>query len=73
LPVAGLDDRDARRLLLDNVYGPIDPAVCDQIIAESHGNPLALLELRAPANGGLAAATGCSMPAGLPGASRRAS
>lgn len=45
LPVEGLNDRDARALLLDNVYGPIDPAVCDQIIAESHGNPLALLEL----------------------------
>ena len=45
LPVEGLDDRDARALLLDNVYGPLDPAVCDQIIAESHGNPLALLEL----------------------------
>jgi DNA-binding CsgD family transcriptional regulator len=45
LPVRGLDDRDARALLLDNLYGPIDAAVCDQIVAESHGNPLALLEL----------------------------
>jgi DNA-binding CsgD family transcriptional regulator len=27
------------------VYGPLDAAVCDQIVAESHGNPLALLEL----------------------------
>src|SRR4029453_11555078 len=35
----------ARALLLDNVYGPLDAAVCDQIITESHGNPLALLEL----------------------------
>ena len=25
--------------------GPLDAAVCDQIVAESHGNPLALLEL----------------------------
>jgi DNA-binding CsgD family transcriptional regulator len=32
-------------LLLDHVRGPIDAAVCDQIVAESHGNPLALLEL----------------------------
>jgi hypothetical protein len=32
-------------LLLDNVHGPLDAAVCDQIITESHGNPLALLEL----------------------------
>ena len=27
------------------MYGPLDAAVCDQIITESHGNPLALLEL----------------------------
>jgi hypothetical protein len=27
------------------VSGPLDAAVCDQIISESHGNPLALLEL----------------------------
>jgi DNA-binding CsgD family transcriptional regulator len=45
LPVDGLGDSDARALLLDNVYGPLDAAVCDQIIKESHGNPLALLEL----------------------------
>jgi hypothetical protein len=34
-----------RALLLENVYGPLDAAVCDQIVTESHGNPLALLEL----------------------------
>jgi DNA-binding CsgD family transcriptional regulator len=45
LAIAGLRDSDARALLLRNVHGPIDAAVCDQIIAESHGNPLALLEL----------------------------
>ena len=45
LSVPGLSDSDARALLLDNVPGPLDAAVCDQIIAESHGNPLALLEL----------------------------
>jgi DNA-binding CsgD family transcriptional regulator len=45
LPVHGLNDSDARALLLDNVYGPLDAAVCDQIVSESHGNPLALLEL----------------------------
>jgi DNA-binding CsgD family transcriptional regulator len=27
------------------VHGPLDAAVCEQIITESHGNPLALLEL----------------------------
>jgi DNA-binding CsgD family transcriptional regulator len=45
LALRGLDDEDARMLLLDNVHGVLDPDVCDQIIAESHGNPLALLEL----------------------------
>jgi DNA-binding CsgD family transcriptional regulator len=45
LPVGGLSDADARALLLGGVHGPLDAAVTDQIIAESHGNPLALLEL----------------------------
>jgi DNA-binding CsgD family transcriptional regulator len=45
LAIGGLSDRDARALLLDNMSGPLDAAVCDQIVAESHGNPLALLEL----------------------------
>jgi DNA-binding CsgD family transcriptional regulator len=45
LSIGGLGDSDARALLLDNVHGPLDSAVCDQLIAESHGNPLALLEL----------------------------
>jgi DNA-binding CsgD family transcriptional regulator len=45
LPIRGLGDSDARALLLDNVQGPLDVAVCDQIVTESHGNPLALLEL----------------------------
>ena len=45
MPIHGLGDSDARALLLDNMHGPLDAAVCDQIITESHGNPLALLEL----------------------------
>src|SRR5690242_4820968 len=45
LAVAGLDEDDARRLLLTGVHGPLDEAVADQIVMESHGNPLALLEL----------------------------
>ena len=45
LAVAGLPEADAR-LLLDAVLpGPIDARVRDQIIAETRGNPLALLEL----------------------------
>jgi DNA-binding CsgD family transcriptional regulator len=45
LAIRGLDDVDARTLLLESVHGVLDPDVCDRIIAESHGNPLALLEL----------------------------
>jgi DNA-binding CsgD family transcriptional regulator len=45
LSIEGLGDSDARALLLENVHGPLDAAVCDQIVTESHGNPLALLEL----------------------------
>jgi DNA-binding CsgD family transcriptional regulator len=45
LPIGGLQDSDARLLLLGHVHGPFDAAVVDQLITESHGNPLALLEL----------------------------
>jgi DNA-binding CsgD family transcriptional regulator len=45
LPIGGLSDSDARSLLLGSLHGPLDAAVTDHIIAESHGNPLALLEL----------------------------
>jgi DNA-binding CsgD family transcriptional regulator len=45
LRVHGLADDDARALLLDNLHAPLDAAVREQIVAESHGNPLALLEL----------------------------
>jgi len=45
MAIGGLGHSDARRLLLRNVYGPLDAGVIDKIITESHGNPLALLEL----------------------------
>jgi DNA-binding CsgD family transcriptional regulator len=45
LSMTGLDETDARALLLENLHGPFDAAVCDQIVSDSHGNPLALLEL----------------------------
>src|SRR5262249_14619686 len=45
LSIAGLRDSDARTLLRANGYGPLHAAVCEQIIHESHGNPLALIEL----------------------------
>ena len=45
LVVEGLAERDAG-LLLDSVLtGPLDARVRDQIVAETRGNPLALLEL----------------------------
>ena len=44
LRVGPLGEADARALLLENLIGPLDAAVCDEIVAESHGNPLALLE-----------------------------
>ena len=45
LDVEGLRDRDARALLASAVAGPLDEHVRDRIIAETRGNPLALLEL----------------------------
>ncbi|MEU6596062.1 helix-turn-helix transcriptional regulator [Streptomyces flaveolus] len=49
LVVDGLGEPDARALLASAVRGPIDPPVRDRILAEAHGNPMALLHLpRAP-------------------------
>ena len=45
LEVAGLDDSNARALLEAALAGPLDARVRDQFIAETRGNPLALLEL----------------------------
>jgi DNA-binding CsgD family transcriptional regulator len=45
LVVEGLQGSDARALLDSALTGPLDARVRDQIIAEAHGNPLALLEL----------------------------
>jgi DNA-binding CsgD family transcriptional regulator len=45
LVVPGLVDGEARALLLSAVTGPMDERVRDRIVAETHGNPLALLEL----------------------------
>lgn len=45
LRISGLGESDARAVLLSNIHGPMDAAVCNQIVAECHGNPLALLEL----------------------------
>ena len=45
LEVEGLREDDARALLDSALAGPIDDRVRDRIVAETQGNPLALLEL----------------------------
>jgi DNA-binding CsgD family transcriptional regulator len=52
LLVSGLAPEDARELLETAVTAPVDQPVRERFIAETHGNPLALLEL----SHGLAAA-----------------
>jgi hypothetical protein len=43
--IDGVDDDDARLLLASAIRGPLDERVRETIIAETRGNPLALLEL----------------------------
>jgi hypothetical protein len=65
LIVGGLGDREARELLATVVAGPLDERVRDRIVAETRGNPLALLELprgRTPAE----LAGGFGLPGGSP-------
>jgi DNA-binding CsgD family transcriptional regulator len=45
LEVTGLADSDARALLESALAGPLDARVADLVVAETRGNPLALLEL----------------------------
>jgi DNA-binding CsgD family transcriptional regulator len=45
LTVRGLPETDARALLESVLTGPIDGRVMDQLVVETSGNPLALLEL----------------------------
>ena len=45
LVIAGLRGRDARALLDSVLNGPVDEPVRERIVAETRGNPLALLEL----------------------------
>ncbi|WP_127509586.1 helix-turn-helix transcriptional regulator [Actinoplanes solisilvae] len=45
LEIGGLGENDARALLESVVAGPLDTRVRDLIVAETGGNPLALLEL----------------------------
>jgi DNA-binding CsgD family transcriptional regulator len=65
LPVGGLTDGDARELLGSVVRGPLDERVRDRLVAETRGNPLALLEL--PRGVTLAQLTGGFGVPGAPG------
>jgi len=69
LLVSGLRDQDARDLLDSALNAPLDERVRDQIVAETRGNPLALLELPrglTPAQ----LAGGFGLPAAVPLSSR---
>jgi DNA-binding CsgD family transcriptional regulator len=66
IEVKGLPERAARTLLDAALTGPVDARVREQIVAETRGNPLALLELpRAATPAHLAG--GFGLPAALPG------
>jgi DNA-binding CsgD family transcriptional regulator len=65
LAVEGLSERDARALLHSALTAPLDAGVRDQIVSETRGNPLALLELlRAFTPAELAG--GFGLPGGVP-------
>ena len=66
LPLRGLEDVDARALLETVIPGRIDERVRDRIVAETRGNPLALLELpRGVSAAELAGGFAVPAPAGL--------
>ena len=70
LSLEGLDEPDARALLSKTVPGPLDDRVRDRIIAETGGNPLALMELprrMSPSEraGGFAPAAASDVPSRL--------
>ncbi len=68
LLVEGLGDGDARELLSSVVRGPLDERVRDRIVAETRGNPLALLELpRGVTRRAWRAGSVCPDVPGLPG------
>src|SRR3984957_11157949 len=66
--VEGLPEEDARALLDSALTGPVDARVRDLIVAETRGNPLALLELpRGVARAELAGGFGLPGSRPLPG------
>jgi DNA-binding CsgD family transcriptional regulator len=66
LVVGGLRGADAAALLSATHPGPLDPRVRDRIVAESHGNPLALLELPRGLSAAELAFGGAASPATTP-------
>jgi AAA ATPase domain len=74
LRLAGLDEDDARGLLASAIPGRLDDRVRDRIVAETRGNPLALLELpRGRSAAQLAGGSGCRSLCRCRAGSRRAS
>ncbi|GAA1240391.1 LuxR family transcriptional regulator [Pseudonocardia aurantiaca] len=76
LLVAGLPDDDARALLGSVLRGPVDERVLDRILAETRGNPLALLELprgltHAELTGGFGPAGAVALPRQIEDSFRR--
>jgi len=79
LQIQGLPDDEARALLDAALGGPLDVQVRDLIVAETHGNPLALLELPrgmtttelAGGFGLLGARSGAGLPGRIEGSFRR--
>ena len=68
LAVGGLGEEDARALLASVIRWPLDERVRDRIVAETHGNPLALVELpRGLTPAQLAGGFGLPSVAALPG------
>ena len=68
LLVSGLGEEDARALLDSALAGPVDERVRDLIVAETRGNPLALLELpRGLSPAELAGGFGLPAAVSLPG------
>jgi DNA-binding CsgD family transcriptional regulator len=68
LNLRGLADDDARSLLRDAIAGKLDEQVRDRIVAETHGNPLGLVELpRAMSPAELAGGFANASPASVSG------